>query len=379
MVLHAIHGLAAFLAGGAVLCVMAGFAQPARSAEAAAATAAGAAGAAGDAGKMLVYIGGAGGKQGGAIYRCRIDLASGALSEPELTVEAIGPTFQVIHPSGKFLYSVNEGGKFNGAPGGGVSAYAIAPGTGALTPLNAENTGGAWPCFVTVDKAGNHLLGANYGGGSVFAFALGADGKIGQRTALVQHEGKGPDPKRQEAPHAHSINLDPAGRFALACDLGLDKVLVYRFDAEKGTLSANDPPSAAASAPGAGPRHLAFHPSGKWAYVINEMGKGVSWCAEVQVHPSGKFVYGSNRGHDSIVMFSVDAQTGKLTVLGQEPTQGKHPRNFRIDPTGTYLLVANRDTSNVVVFRIDAATGLLKATGHVVKVPGPNCVKFLAM
>jgi 6-phosphogluconolactonase len=260
---------------------------------------------------------------------------------------------------------------------------------------------------VTVDKAGNHLLGANYGGGSVFAFALGADGKIGQRTALVQHEGKGPDPKRQEAPHAHSINLDPAGRFALACDLGLDKVLVYRFDAEKGTLSANDPPSAAASAPGAGPRHLAFHPSGKWAYVINEMGntmaayaydadkgtlalvqavptlpadfKGVSWCAEVQVHPSGKFVYGSNRGHDSIVMFSVDAQTGKLTVLGQEPTQGKHPRNFRIDPTGTYLLVANRDTSNVVVFRIDAATGLLKATGHVVKVPGPNCVKFLAM
>jgi 6-phosphogluconolactonase len=324
-----------------------------------------------------------------------------------LTAEATGPSFQAIHPSGKFLYSVNEAGKFADKPGGGVSAYAIAPGTGALTLLNAESTGGAYPCFVTVDKAGRHILGASYGGGSVFAFALDADGKIGERTAFVQHEGKGPDPKRQEAPHAHSINLDLANRFALACDLGLDKILVYRYDAEKGTLSANDPTGAAAATPGAGPRHLAFHPSGKWVYVINEMGnnmgvyaydgekgaltlmqtistlpadfKGESWCAEVQVHPSGKFVYGTNRGHDSIAMFSVDAQTGKLTSLGQEPTQGKHPRNFRIDPTGTYLLVANRDTGNVVVFRIDAARGLLKATGHVVKVPGPNCVKFLAM
>jgi 6-phosphogluconolactonase len=329
------------------------------------------------------------------------------MTEPELAVEAMGPSFQVIHPSGKFLYSVNEGGKFDGKRGGGVSAYAITPGTGALALLNAENTGGEWPCFVTLDKDGKHALGANYGGGSVFAFALGADGKIGERTAFVQHEGKGPDPKRQEAPHAHSINLDPAGRFALACDLGLDKILVYRFDAEKGTLTANDPAFAAASSAGAGPRHLAFHPSGKWAYVIHEMGntlatyaydaekgaltlvqcvptlpadfKGESWCAEVQVHPSGKFVYGSNRGHDSIAMFCVDAQTGKLTPLGQEPTQGKHPRNFRIDPTGALLLVANRDTGNVVVFRIDAATGLLKATGHAVKVPGPNCVKFLAM
>jgi len=274
-----------------------------------------------------------------------------------------------------------------------------------LTPLNQQSSGGAAPCHISLDREGKWLLGANYSGGSVFVLPIGEDGKLGEATALVKHEGRSVDPRRQTAPHAHSINLGPAGRFAFAADLGLDKVLIYRFDAAKGTLTPNDPPFAAA-APGAGPRHFSFHPTGKWAYAINEMNctvtayacdaakgalapiqsistlpkgfEGNNSCAEVLVHPLGRFLYGSNRGHDSIAVFAVDAGTGRLTALGHEPTGGKHPRNFRIDPAGKYLLAANRDTNNVVVFGIDAATGGLKPTGHSVSVPGPNCVKMLA-
>ncbi|MGB2821626.1 MAG: lactonase family protein, partial [Phycisphaerae bacterium] len=260
------------------------------------------------------------------------------------------------------------------------------------------------PCHITVSREGKCLLGANYGGGSVFVLPIGPDGRLGERTAFVQHKGRSVHPRRQAAPHAHSINLDAAGRFAFAADLGLDKVLVYRFDAAKGTLVPHDP-AFAATAPGAGPRHFAMHPCGKWAYVINELNStvtafaydaakgaltamqtistlpdgftGANSCAEVQVHPSGKFLYGSNRGHESIAIFTIEAGTGRLRSLGQEPTQGKHPRNFSIDPTGTYLLAANRDTGNVVVFGIDGGTGALKATGHTVKAPGPSCVKMM--
>jgi 6-phosphogluconolactonase len=245
---------------------------------------------------------------------------------------------------------------------------------------------------------------ANYGGGSVACLPIGEDGRLGDATAFIQHKGSSVNPQRQREPHAHSINLDAANRFAFVADLGLDKVLVYRFDPSAGTLEPNDPP-AAVIASGSGPRHFAFHPSGRFAYVINELNStvtafaydaergtlqtlqtvttlpegfdGKSFPAEVQVHPSGKFLYGSNRGHDSIACFAIDAATGRLTPIGHEPTQGKNPRNFGIDPTGAYLLAANQDGDNVVAFRIDPATGKLSPTGQSIRVPMPVCVKFM--
>ena len=385
---------------GVVLCVVGGLADPG----AAAAPKSTAAKKAAGAGKLLVFIGGRQRPKGGAVYRCRLDLKTGELSKPQIAAEAVNPSFLAIHPSGRFLYAVNEAGRTRSGKGGAVSSFAIRLPSGELTPLNQESSGGSGPCHITMSRDGKFVLGANYGGGSVFALPVGADGKLGKATAFVQHKGKSVNPRRQAAPHAHSINLDAANRFAVAADLGLDKILVYRFDAAKGTLKANAP-AFTATAPGAGPRHFAFHPGGKWAYVINEMSctvgvhdydatkgvltrtqtistlpkgfEGTNSCAEILVHPSGKFVYGSNRGHESIAIFAVDGATGRLRALGHEPTQGKRPRNFCIDPTGAYLLAANQTTGNVVVFRIDGKTGLLKATGHSVQVPGPACVRMM--
>src|SRR5262249_7748111 len=246
---------------------------------------------------------------------------------------------------------------------------------------------------------------ANYGGGSVEVVPVDADGKLGEPTAFIQHKGTGPNKSRQEGPHAHSINLDAANKFAFAAHLGLDKVLIYKYDAEKGTLEPNDPPAGEVP-PGGGPRHFAFHPNGKLAFVCDEMTSAVTpfaydaskgalkqletvstlpkdaeakgnSTAEVQVHPSGKAVYVSNRGHNSIAVFSVDPETGKLTLIQNESTQGKTPRNFGIDPTGAYLLAANQDSASVVVFKIDPATGKLTPTGKSVEVPSPVCVKFM--
>jgi len=353
---------------------------------------------------LRVYVGTYTWAKSKGIYSLRMDLATGALSAPELAAEATNPTFLAVHPSRRFLYAVGEIGNFAGKRSGAVSAFAIDPESGKLRALNQQPSGGAGPCHVAVDKAGKNLLVANYSGGSVAVLPIGEDGKLAEPSAVIQHKGSGPDPKRQEGPHAHSINLDPAGRFAFACDLGLDKVLVYRFDPAQGKLSANDPP-AASVAPGAGPRHLAFHPNGRFTYVINEMGstitaftydadrgllselqtisalppdfKGENTTAEVQVHPSGRFLYGSNRGHNSIAIFAVDPETGRLTAAGHQPTQGRNPRNFGIDPTGAYLVAANQDSSNLVVFRIDPKSGALAPTGVTAEVPLPVCVKFI--
>ena len=261
--------------------------------------------------------------------------------------------------------------EFNGKKGGGVSALAIDPASGKLTLLNQQSSVGSGPCHLTVDRAGKNVLVANYGSGSVACLPIQADGTLSAASSFIQHEGKSADASRQEGPHAHSINLDQANRFALVADLGLDQVRVYQFDAEKGELTPNDPPFATV-APGSGPRHLAFHPDGRFAYVISEMANtvtafdydaakgtltgiqtistlpadfhGKSYTAEVQVHPSGKFVYGSNRGHDSIAIFAVDPATGKLTAAGHQSTLGKNPRNFALDPTGHYLLAENQDS-----------------------------------
>jgi len=295
-------------------------------------------------------------------------------------------------------------GDFGGERGGAVSAFAIDAKTGKLTLLNQVASHGADPCYVVVDATGKNVLLANYGSGTVAALRLGKDGRLEKASAVVQHSGSSVDRARQAGPHAHSINLSADNRFAIAADLGLDQLLVYRFDAERGTLQANDPPFANIH-PGAGPRHFAFHPSGRFAYVINEMQStvtalaydaargalrelqtlstlpegfaGQNDTAEVRVHSSGKFLYGSNRGHDSIALFAIDPERGTLRLVENTSTQGKTPRNFNLDPTGAYLFAANQDTDNVVIFRVDPATGHLTPTGQVLSVPSPVCVKFV--
>jgi len=355
------------------------------------------------AGKSWVYIGTYTGKDSKGIYRCEFDSATGTLSEPLLAAATTNPTFLAIHPGGKYLYAVGEIGDFGGKKAGAVNAYTLDPKTGELGLLNQQSSGGSGPCYVSLDRDGKHVLVANYGGGSVAVLPIKKDGSLGEASAFVQHEGKSVDKGRQEGPHAHSINLDKASRYAIAADLGLDKLLVYRFDPSKGTLTPNDPP-AMDTAPGAGPRHFAFHPDGKHAYACGEMDstvmvmdydkqKGVltkvqtlstlpapekgNSTAEVLVHPSGKFVYVSNRGHDTIALFTVDEKTRQLTAVGDQGKGFKVPRNFNVDPSGKWMIVAGQDSDNLCVFQIDPETGQLKATDTTVKVGGPVCVKFL--
>jgi 6-phosphogluconolactonase len=353
---------------------------------------------------MWVFVGTYTGAKSKGIYRYELDPASGRLSAGEVAAETTNPSFLAVHPTRKFLYAVGEVGSFGGQKAGAVSAFGLDAKTGQLTPLNQQPSGGPGPCHVTVDRAGKCVLVANYSGGSAASLPLEPDGKLRPPASVVQHSGKGHDPARQEGPHAHSINVDAGNRFAMVADLGLDKVFIYRLDAEACTLSPNDPPFAAVD-PGSGPRHFAFHPDGKHAYVINELNSTVTafdfdgnrgvltpkqtvptlplglkvanTTAEVQVHPSGKFVYGSNRGHDSIAIFQVDPATGQLAAAGHQPTGGKTPRNFGIDPSGTFLLAANQDSDSITVFRIDPATGGLTPTGQTVSVGKPVCVKFV--
>jgi len=340
------------------------------------------------------------------IYLLHMDLATGKLTEPELAAETTNPSYLAIAPGRKFLYAAAEIDNFNGKHSGAISAFAIDPASGKLTLLNAQPSGGSGPCFVTIDKAGRNALVANYNTGSVAVLPIGDDGKVGEPSSVIQHHGSGPDKSRQAGPHAHSINLDAANRFALACDLGLDKVFVYQFDGAKGTLTANDPQSAAAP-PGAGPRHLVFHPNGRFVYVSDEMAHAVTsfsydadkgvltsmetvptlpadfhgsdTSADLHMHPSGKFLYASDRGANTIAVFSVDAETGKLTPASHQSTGGKTPRNFAIDPTGAFLIAANQDSNSLVVFRIDAQTGALTPTGDSAEVGAPVCVKFVEM
>ena len=348
------------------------------------------------------YTGGKAGSEG--IYLLELDPATGSLTSKGLAAKVVSPSFLAIHPNRKFLYSVNEVGDFGGKPSGAVTAFAIDDATGMLKQLNQQSSVGSGPCHLTVDATGKNVLVANYGSGGVAVLPIAEDGALKPASCFIQHEGKGSDPSRQEGPHAHSVNLDAANKFAFVADLGLDKVLVYAFDADAGTITPNSKPFGKV-APKAGPRHFAFHPGGKFAYVINEMGntvtafaydpatgsleeiqsisslpadfKGTSYTADVQVHPSGKFLYGSNRGHDSIAAFAIDEKTGKLEFLEAESTQGKTPRNFAMDPAGNFLFAENQDTDTVVVFRIDRATGKLEPTGTKVSVPMPVCIKMI--
>lgn len=338
------------------------------------------------------------------IYVYHMDGESGALEYSSKVTGVVNPSFLDIHPSGRYLYSVNEIGDFEGKASGAVTAFYIHGSTGEISFLNQRATGGGAPCHVSVDATGKYLLVANYGGGSVTAFPIGKDGRLGEASDFVQHQGSSVNQSRQSAPHAHAIMIDDSNRYAFAPDLGLDKILIYKLDLDVGKLIPNTQPWARVH-PGAGPRHLDFHPNGKFAYVINELDStftvfgydsnvgtlaeiqtistlpddfdGTSHCADVHVHPSGKYLYGSNRGHDSIVICGIDEETGMLTYINCESTQGQTPRNFGLNPEGTFLLAANQQTNTIVTFAVNIDTGELTETGNIADVPNPVCLKLL--
>jgi 6-phosphogluconolactonase len=340
------------------------------------------------------------------IYAYRFDSEKGQLTAIGVAAETTDPSFLAVHPNGKYLYAVNEIGNFNGGTSGAVSAFAIDAKTGTLKFLNQVPTRGAGPCYVSLDKNGEFVLVANYDSGSIASFPVQSDGSLGTTSGFVQHSGSGPDKERQEGPHAHWIGTSPDNRFALAVDLGLDQVIVYGFDSSKGVFTPMLSGFAKVK-PGAGPRHLAFHPDGKFVYVLSEVESSVTVfsyqpktgtltslqtisalpkdfsghkeAAEIAVHPSGKFLYTSNRGHDSIAVFAIDEKKGTLKSLGQVLTGGKTPRHFAIDPTGAYLLAENQESNNIVVFHIDPATGSLTPTGQTIEVPSPVCITFVAV
>lgn len=352
---------------------------------------------------FVVYVGTYTGATSKGIYSFRFDTATGKVSTPQLAAETENPSFLAADPARHLLFAVNEVSDFNVQKSGAISAFSIGAETGALKFIDQISSAGAGPCYVSVDKTGKYVMVANYDSGSVAVFPVLDDGKLGGPTATVQHTGHGTDPDRQSSPHAHQIEVSPDNRFAVAADLGLDKLLVYHFDPNKGTLGTNSPAFAEVGA-GSGPRHFAFTPNGKFLYVLEEMRsavtafaynaesgtlkplqtlatiprefKGTTNAAEITVDPAGKFVYASNRGHDSIAIFAIGTD-GTLSNIAYVPTQGKTPRGFQIDPTGSYLFVGNQESDNIVVFRIDHKTGRLKSTGTVVQVPKPVSIEFV--
>jgi 6-phosphogluconolactonase len=335
------------------------------------------------------------------IHVARFDPETGAVSEPELAIAVGGASFLAVHPQLPMLYAVAEQGGADGAPAGAIRAFRIDPATGRLAAVNHRPSGGAGPCHVSVDPSGEVVLAANYSGGNEICLGVAADGGLEPATAdgVLGHT-RADDPAAK--PLAHSIDACPDGRFAIACDKGLDRVFIHELDVPRATLREH---AATTIAAGSGPRHSAMHPGGRFAYVVNErgmtvtalaydpragtltplqtlstlpdgvQGKGLS-TAEIAVHPSGRFLYASNRGHDSIAVFAVDEATGRLTFRGAEPIRGKTPRHFAIAPGGRFLLAAGQNSSTVTVFAIDPSTGALEFTGRTVAVPAPACITF---
>ncbi|HEY0777997.1 MAG TPA: lactonase family protein [Gemmatirosa sp.] len=340
------------------------------------------------------------------IFRFRVHPTTGEWRPIGATAAGPNPSFLALHPRGTVLYAVNEVEQYEGAATGAVSAFAIAPGSGELTPLGQRRaSGGGAPAYVSVDRAGRYALVANYVGGSVAALPLGADGSLGEVARLDPHHGSGPRTDRQEGPHAHSIVPDPSDRFALSADLGTDHIYVYALGGPAGPLAPAAVPSVAVAA-GAGPRHLAFHPNGRFVYVSDELALTVAafrfdpatgalaplgtaslvagpapaterTAADLHFAPSGRFLYASVRGDNTLVVFGVDAGTGALTFVQRVPTGGDWPRNFGLDPAGRFLYVANQRSNTITAFRVDAASGRVTPTGTHVEVPAPVCVRFL--
>ncbi len=353
-------------------------------------------------GLITLYVGTYTAGDSRGIYKLLMDPETGLLHEPQLVAVAENPSFLAIHPSGQWLYAVNELMEYEGEVSGAVTAYAIAPDTGELLQLNQQSSQGGAPCYISVDATGKWVLVANYMGGNVAVYPVGEGGMLGKLASLTGHSGSSVNERRQEAPHAHAVVLDPGNQRAVVADLGIDQVISYDLDFNTGALTQATMPLLIN--PGAGPRHVAFHPDGQHAFVINELDStllalryqpasggfevldtvstlpdgfgGTSYCADIHVSPDGRFVYGSNRGHDSIAITRFDATAGKLDVVGHESTKGKTPRNFTLDPSGNFLLAANQNSNTIFVFKRNAETGLLASTGQRVEVPSPVCLKF---
>ena len=353
-------------------------------------------------GKYLVYVGTYTGPDSKGIYAYRYDPATGEVNSLGLAAGIVSPSFLALHPNRRFLYAVSERGD-DGSVNGSITAFSIDRKSGMLTALNTVSSGGGGACHLAVDKTGKALIAANYWSGSVAALKLNPDGRLSGPVSVMKHSGSSVDPKRQTGPHAHAVVLSPDNRFVFVPDLGLDQIRIYRFNAAAATLTPNDPPFVTAKA-GSGPRHFAFSPSGRFAYSLHEMGSMVTvWAytaasgklaevqtistlprdfrgennsAEIEVDSKGKYLYASNRGHDSIAVFAIEPGTGRLSLVENAPTQGQIPRNFKIDPTGHYLFAANQNTNNIVIFRVDPETGRLTPTGHVLDVQSPVCVLF---
>jgi len=357
----------------------------------------------GAASKWLVYFGTYTGPNSKGIYVSEYEPATGRIGDVQLAGEITRPSWILADGSGRHLYAVSELGN-DGRTSGEVSSFSIDHATGKLTFINKVSSGGGGACHLALDKAGKTLFVADYGSGRVAAIRVKADGSLGEQTAMDQHTGSSVNPARQKGPHAHAVVLSPDDRFLFVPDLGLDKVFSYRLDPAAGSLTPNNPPFAAVS-PGAGPRHLAFQPNGRFAYVVDEMGSkvsafsydkqsgrmtplaeystlpegynGVNNSAEIAVDARGNHLYASNRGADTIAVFDIDPNSGKLTKVQDSSVQGKTPRNFRLDPTGKFLLAANQDSNNVVAFKVDAKNGRLTPTGNTFSVTSPVCILFL--
>ncbi|MCC9136801.1 lactonase family protein [Pontibacter silvestris] len=351
----------------------------------------------------MVYVGTYAEPDSESIFLYSLNPESGELTCVSAAKGGENPSFLVLDGERQYLYAVNETMEYEGQNSGAVSAFSVDEKSGNLTFLNKVASKGGAPCHISVDEANKTVLVANYMGGNVAAFQIQENGQLSEASDIEQHTGTGPNQERQEAPHAHYIAPDPQNKFVISVDLGADKVLAYRLDSNSGALTPNEPATAYTSKPGTGPRHLAFHPNGRYAYVINELNstmtaltydanKGTftetetvstipagfnenNQCAEVKVSPDGKFLYGSNRGHNSIVVYAINESTGKLSVVQHVGTNGDWPRDFAIDQTGNVLLVANERSNNIVSFKIDKATGKLTATGYEVEVNKPVCLQ----
>jgi 6-phosphogluconolactonase len=332
------------------------------------------------------------------IYSFRFDSETGKMSALALAGESKDPSWVVVHPNGRSLYAANEAGK-----GSTVSAFSIEAGSGKLALLNQQPAAGDDPCHLSFDSAGRFLLSANYSTGNVVVYPILPDGRLGGPTAVAKDEGPtGPDRKRQDGPHAHWIAAGEGNRSVYVADLGLDRVMIYPFDPQKGTLGKA---GSAAAKPGVGPRHAAFSADGRFLYLLGELDSTVTVfsaeggalravqtapmlpsgfsgrndAAEIEIHPSGKFLYASNRGRDSIVGYAIDAKLGTLTQIEDVPTGGKEPRHFAIDPSGKFLLVENQNSNSIAEFKIDPATGRLAPTGETLSVPSPVCIAFVPL
>ena len=351
----------------------------------------------------LVFISAFAAGEKGAIHAFRFDSETGGLTPQHRTTDVQHPFFMVISPDGRFLYSIDTE-KFGGEEDEFVAAYAIKDRSGKLERLNQQSAKGTASCYLDIDSSGKTVVLANYSTGSVAALPVRADGSLGEATSFVQHEGSSVDPKRQKAPYAHSIVISPDNRFALAADLGIDKVLAYRLDAATSKLTVNEAQSSVSVDPGSGPRHLTFHPNGKGVYLINELkntvtffayepqsGKlttqqtistlpadfdGVTHTADVKITPNGKFLYGTNRGHDSIACYRI-GDDGMLRLIKIQPSMGKGPQNLLVTSDGQWLICANMPGNNVIVFKINSETGELTATGEPVTVPMASCIRWL--